>query len=637
MTWVERKTVSYKLEDLPFDDEGKLTVINPSSVKVLIPGYVYPVDIGAWCYTERRRPYKDTSSDKCSIVEVRPESFRKARVSFARQYLEYLSCHLKLGKSPRSLASTYGQFAVFIKWCDKNMPEAIDNNFIIREAFLGFSDELIHKVRANVISINTAATSQHVVTAALEWIYGDKQHCLFEGVRRISRSRFATKNTEPPNERDAKAALQTYLSIFLQITDFVVNFVKYPIELHLPHGNYWFFPKEVPFMHSSEAKGKRFFGYNYNEGRLNSEDEVLQEIKLKVTIVPSGRLARDVFNRARQNMLSANTNQYHHRRVKGATLAMQSFIMLFSANTGMGLGLMANLGWEGDEYDVAIEKQGFKTIKHRAGNKMVSFLVTSNFLAVFRKYLKLRAYLLESHSGQSCNYLFFRVINGKLLPLSMDVSTHFNIRLNTLFDLDIKITTRQWRAYKSDWLIRNSDLVTTAMILQNTPDTVLKHYTAGSEATAISELTSYFEQFNKKLIIRNNELSKSTSVGQCISIDIPINIAEISGFKPDCKKPEGCLFCKQYAVHADEADIRKLLSFKYVIEQGRPLATSNEHYQDLFSPVIARIENIIEAILASNQAMKEVQVRMSKEVYDFEQLDPFWAGKLKMLVDMELI
>ena len=637
MTWVERKTISYKLEDLPFDDEGKLAIINPSSIKVLIPGYVYPVDIGAWCYTERRRPYKDTSSHKCSIVEVKPESFRKARVSFVSQYLEYLSGYIRTGKSPKSLFTTHGQFLPFIRWCDINMPEAIDNKSLIREALLGFSDDLIHKVRADIISINTAASSQLVVTAALEWIYGDKQHCLFEGIRRISRSMVATKNTEPPNERDAKAALQTYLSIFLQITDFAVNFVKYPIELQLPHGNYWFFPKEVPFMHSSKAKGKRFFGYNCKEGRLNSEDEILQKFELETAVLPSKSAVTGIFNRAHQSMLSANTNQYHHRRVIGATLAMQSFIMLFSANTGMGLGLMANLGWDGDEYEVAIEKQGFKTIKYRAGNKSVSFLVTSNFLTVFRKYLKLRTYLLESHSGQSCCYLFFRVVNGKLRPLSMDVSTHFNIRLNTLFDLDIKITTRQWRAYKSDWLISNSDLVTTAMILQNTPDTVLKHYTAGSEATAISELTAYFEQFNKKLIIRNDELSKSTSVGQCMSIDLPVSIAEISGFKPDCKKPEGCLFCKHYAVHADEADIRKLLSFKYVIEQGRPLAASNEHYQELFSPVIARIENIIEAILASNQVIKEAQVKISKEVYDFEQLEPFWAGKLKMLVDMELI
>ena len=55
MTWVERKTVTYRLKELPFDDEGKLSIMDLSIIRLHVPGYRYPVDIGSWCYTVRRK------------------------------------------------------------------------------------------------------------------------------------------------------------------------------------------------------------------------------------------------------------------------------------------------------------------------------------------------------------------------------------------------------------------------------------------------------------------------------------------------------------------------------------------------------------------------------------------------------
>ena len=39
-------------------------------------------------------------------------------------------------------------------------------------------------------------------------------------------------------------------------------------------------------------------------------------------------------------------------------------------------------------------------------------------------------------------------------------SSNFNARLRHNFNIDIKINTRMWRAYKSDWLVRNKDITT---------------------------------------------------------------------------------------------------------------------------------------------------------------------------------
>lgn len=641
LTWVERKTIVYPLDELPYDDAGKLAIIDVSKVRVQVPGYVYPVDIGAWCYTARKKPYRDTNTEKCAVNVVQLDSFRKARKDFVRRYLEYLSGYLSLGKSPKSLLTGVSQFATFIKWCDCNMPHVLDNHKHISKAVSHFSEEQIHKARASEININTAAALQMVAMTALSIMYGDKNKALFEGVRRVSRSYEATKVTESPNEDNAKFALNTYLNIFHQLTDFIVNFVQYPIELRLPHQSYWCFPKAIPFKinnkhDSEEVLARNYFAYNYVDGRLNSVDEIYQKMAWTAK-PPAMRHAEKILEKANQDMSLANSNKFHHQRILCATLASQSFLMLFSANTGMGLGQISTLKWDGDEFDIVRERQGFKTIKYRANGKAVTFLISSSFVELFKKYLKLRRYLLDCHPGQGCEYLFFRISFGKIRPISMDMSTHFNMRLKRLFDLDINITTRQWRAHKSDWLIRNTDVATTAMVLQNNPETVLKHYVAGSEKSASLELTAYFEEFNKKLVIDSTESSKSISIGQCKSADSPQPLALISKFSPDCKKPEGCLFCEHYAVHADEVDLKKLLSFKYVIEQTRPLAASNEHYQDLYNPVISRIENAIDEINSSKFITENMQKRVKQEIYEFELLDQFWARKLQMLVDLELI
>lgn len=641
MKWIDRKTVTYKLEDLPFEFAGKLDVINPSKIKVLIPGYVYPVDVGSLCYTKTKRAFHDTTNNKCSIVLVRIDSFRKLRTEFIRKYLDFLNRCQRNGKSAVSIHGYHGQVSYFVRWCDKNMPAGIDDENLIKKAYLEFSNYLLHKVKLNQININTAAHSQLAIKTTIKSIFNDKFGSALEGVRNIRRSQEATKITEPPTDEEASVALKAYSDIFNQLTSFIVNFEQFPMKLELSHNSYWYFPNEIPFISHTrltDANKTRpnYYAYNYTEGRLNSEAEIIQKVKV-LGKYNQLRQARHSLKSAQLKIQSANVNQYHHRRVLGATLAAQSFVMLFSANTAMGLGQIAAIEWHGTEFDVVNERLGFKTIKPRAGNKQVSFLVTSDFLEVLKKYLKLREYLLQAHQGQSCRHLFFRIVNGKIRPLGMDICTHFNERLKRLFDMDIKITTRQWRAYKSNWLLNNTDLVTTSMVLQNTNQTVLKHYTAGSESRSALELTSYFEHFNKNLIIDATESSVPISVGQCISVDKPSPISEILTLKPDCKKPEGCIFCKQYAVHADEVDIRKLLSYKYVIEQTRILASSEEHYEELFKPVLTRIEEVLNKISLSNHIQKEAHDRILHEVYIHEMLDPFWLRKLNMLVDLEAI
>ena len=103
MTWVERKTVTYRLEDLPFDDVDKPTYIDPSIIRVNVPGYIYPVDIGSWCYTKRRKASKYPWSPRISVQKVQPNSFRIQRVDFVRGFIEYLWQLQRMNKAPKTI------------------------------------------------------------------------------------------------------------------------------------------------------------------------------------------------------------------------------------------------------------------------------------------------------------------------------------------------------------------------------------------------------------------------------------------------------------------------------------------------------------------------------------------------------
>jgi len=389
MCWTERETTVYNLEDLPFDDDGKLSLIDPSRIRVCIPGFVYPVDIGSWCFEKRKKLYFDTSTERCSIYLVEMNSFRKERIWLVTRFLDYIYSHLKSGKSRRSLLTCVGQFKMFVDWCDENYPEAFLSKNLIRDAVDNFSQNLLYRVKVEDISINTACAMQLVARSALEWMYEDTRGEIFDGVRRIKRSYAATKVTEPPADDKAAEALSLYVNIFEQVGKFVTKFEKYPAVLKLPQGDFWYFPSAIPFMSRSRQSrfkkdNKRYKAYNYEEGKVRSVEELVKIIKRgrKGSLTKAAKLIR---KDALDNIDRANENRIHPRRVLLATLAQQSFMMMFSANTGMSLGQIAALSWKGEEFKIESEKQGFKTIKGRAHGVEVSFMISSSFVAPFKR------------------------------------------------------------------------------------------------------------------------------------------------------------------------------------------------------------------------------------------------------------
>ena len=631
MTWVERKTVTYRLEELPFDDEGKLTFIDPSKIRLHVPGYIYPVDIGSWCYTKRRKVTKNTFSPRISVQEVQPSSFRIQRIEFVRRYIEFLWRRQRFNFSPSTLKSDVNGFQRFLTWINKVFVTALDSKECYVSAVHDYTEEMIDNIRKSRLHINTAAGLQTIIIKTGCAVYDDPYGDIFKSVRKIRISKAAKKVTEKPDDEIARRTYNVYKDLFDQLSDFVVDIEPFPKRINLDHGYFWFFPTSLPFagpsnVMSKEAIKSSFLCYDYINGTIRP----LEEIK---KLSKSVSQYRGSWSRKHTLKLIEETNRdpYHGRRHMAAMLAFKAFIMMFSANTGMNLGQMITLPWTG-EYETGKQKQGFKTIKYRAHNREVTFFITNNFLPVFKKCLRLRSYILNSLGITDFEYLFFSVVNRTLRKLDQNISTRIHVRLKNSFDFHEKVTTKMWRSLKSDWLLRNTNIQTTSLLLQNSPETVKQHYAEGSEYESEQELTKFFSEYENTLLISASSSSIPIAAGQCLQLD-PVAIP-FAPIKPDCSKPEGCLYCDKYKVHVDETDYRKLLSFRYVLEFSKTLAHDEEHYKRVVLPTIERIDEVKSQILDSGILPNEIVKRITIEVYQYERLDKYWQKKLDLLDDL---
>jgi integrase len=392
--------------------------------------------------------------------------------------------------------------------------------------------------------------------------------------------------------------------------------------------NIWCMPPHV--LSKREEISKRHWVWDYSNGRIKKLDEILDQFSSKHT-------ANKALQDAENTLEKANMNPNHYFRRSRAVTASSAFFQLFLANTGMNLEEAVTLTWH-DDFKIVIERQGFRKIKSRAGYKTMSFEIQAKFITSFKKYLKLRNYLLEN---ETCDLLFFsrgRTFKEKPARLPNSFTTNFTRTLRGIDPLIPNFGPRQWRANKSDWLVRNYDHTTAASILQNKESTLLKHYAAGSESKAIEEMGSFFEQLS---ILKRKDKSPSkfldTGVGGCSNYGHAQPAELNTPIQPNCQQPEGCLFCQHYFLHSDETDARKLISCRYCIYQTAQLSASPDHFDSIFAPVLIRIEQILGEIKKLGKSEAGMIDRVITEVEEDENLSPYWENKLQMLLELGVV
>lgn len=639
--WVRRETKFYDIKKLKFDKNGKVKISNLSEALIKIPCNKNPIDFGAICFTKRKyhSPNNSNKKDKHSTrILVKNKSFRSQRLDFVGRYIEFLYCQLKLGKSISTLGGYIGSINRFISWCEINATSALDDGQEYINALSAYTEFLIEKIRMNKLNINTAAIYQKTVFLIGESIYLDSKDIRFNRVKKIRRSFSATNITEKPNDKIAAKCLKIYNDVFSQFSDIVLEFKKFPMQVIVDDKVFWFFPTPLLFVgpsnfHKKSALKKKYKAYDFENGRLRSIDEIIEVNKSESTNI---KWAEKTRNAASAVLKNANEDRYNGRRMLAASLAFQAFIFLLSSETGMSLEQLSTIEWSDDEFVFIKNRQGFRSVKYRANGRVVNFLISNALIPRFKRFLLLRSYILTSLKVDSYPKLFFAINYDVINRLGKNFSTNFHNRLKKNFGFTHKVTTRKWRANKSDFLVSNFDIGTTALILQNSPSTVSKHYMNGSESNTEKELSNFFEKYMQTIIVENKEETVPVSLGQCSGFSAPRALSSV-GIEPDCVKPEGCLSCDKFKVHADSIDYRKLLSCKYVIEITKPMSAKERHFEKQFRPVINRLDDVMKKIVESGNIEAKELHKINMEVYEHELLDPYWLHKLRLLESLDLI
>ena len=407
-----------------------------------------------------------------------------------------------------------------------------------------------------------------------------------------------------------------------------------PTYLNFPNNILWIFPAKSWFIHPSKITTKRFAftAYNYQSGKLNTFEQT-NNIRLN-----SFKNEEDFYlflKEAEDKIKEANQNFKHFQRIRIGAVALNAFIILFSAQTGMSWSQLINLQWD-KEFQITRSNQLFRTIKWRAGGKECSFELPVGFMPRFKKFISLRNFLFNNNEY---DYLFFTIKERK--TFSFEKIKTFTLRgiYLTLLRIDPNlplIQSREWRAAKSDWLVRNTDIATTALVLQNTEKTVLSSYIAGSESNHWEDMSNFLNNISKVILTNKDDSDQfqQNAIGQCSSFGKPHDLRKIDLLnQPNCIDPEGCLFCDNYKLHVDEIDIRKILSCRYFIEKTAHFIGNLEEQNRVISPILERI-NLIESQLKKHN--KFLVKKIMTEIEEGE-LDIYWARKLEMFMELDLI
>ena len=559
-------------------------------------------------------------------LQVNKENIIKWRQKIVQFIIDDMVLRSQKGQANRTLTTYTQKVFNFIDYIDSNNLELNDNIKTARDVFWQYTAFLKSKIRDGGYSQGEAHSRHNYAYKLLNTIYQDKENIIAAGIKIIPNSR--SNKVEKTSTEDQKYHYNFYYNFFHQVTDFLLENKPYPLKLKLPSCDIWCLPSRYTFY----TKDKEFsMAFNPENGTVRSEQEIKDLFNLP--FLRDGRWARKNFLK----LLDINNNYYSDKRLKLGSNALKAFYILFLSNTGMNDSTAATLEWSND-FKIEKERHKIRNIKYRAGNKPVEFQIQSKFLKDFKKYLVLRDYLLN---GKNFEYLFFTGYDNKLQFNPCQKMGSFSSIINLYFTNNIdpnlpRINSKQLRVNKTHQVIKADGIIAASQLAQSSVNTIINSYLGESQESSELQFGEYFKNLNNSIFERTeNEIE--TSIGRCKQVEHPDKKQIPDLFKNSCDYKEGCLFCKQYGLHIDKVDIQKLYSLKYVINECKYIAKDENHFTSIYGAVLRRITNIEKEILNTNRLENSKLKEYELDVFENENLHPYWEHKLSTLMSMGVL
>lgn len=602
------------------------------------------IDLGALCYRDRSREKRKRGMGR----KVALDSFDNVRAA---------SVHGLANKILReSAARRMSAFTIqgrgyslikFVDWCDANgwfaVLEDIDECRLALKGYISHLRELDAMRKVSNESVHTWQTNLMLILN----LHFDCTNVSL-GVNLIARDRGQISLTEPPTPERLAKFLSFHEALFEGLCNLVLDDGCFPYSVEMPpfvgydNNLMWLFPAAAGWARhpQSPLKGSLCKAYDYSNGRIRSVDECVQHYSARKSAEQSIDKTLAVIARANGDMRASS-------RLRFGAIANLAFCRIFEAVSAANFADIVRIEWTADivaQIDrPATARQGFRSIKARANNRDVSYEVGVRYFPMLRKFCRLRAWLLN---GTPFNYMFFHCVvpdaraQAEFVPLASIHLQNVECAFETMYPAfkSIKLGNRKTRAAKQDYVIRNYDPAIGAQIMQHKLPTALRNYSNGSAESAQEEMGDFLRQVHAVVLEgrHTTPIEEARGAGGCVSKNNPCSVLPDPPVQPDCKRSEGCVFCDKYRVHADETDVRKLLSARFVVERTAALAINAEEYDRVFGGTMTQIDRLLSEICSVLPSMNDTIQRISKEV-SRGMLDSYWSIKLGELIEAGIL
>lgn len=616
-------------------------VTNPESLHLRWERLKRTIDIGQVCYLQRE------------IVGTQPvnhvfkeESLCTLRQTFVRTFTLKLS---ELGRQGHLSASDCQISAAgvreWLNWADRQkiLFDANDPKAAL-SSVESYFESLLHRVMKGDLNKNGIADRQTYLRNILRAVFDDD--AWGSELRILKRSWKHTTPTEAPLERTQGYLFAACRQLFRAISEHTLSNAPFPVLVRGPFGVERA-ASEVRICANLRMAHRNTPGWDSETG-LPRDNESTRAV-LKRTGQYSNDKSLTPQQRYNQSAKLASGARASHEgaslagsfsRTELAYLACSCFAYMLAAILGQSPTEFCALDVDRDDIESLLTgkraKQNWRELKMRAFGLEVSMETPIEFIGDIRIYLKLRRHLLGDQELPA--FLLSRAKSNdpqRLTPVFL--AGHFD-RLETLGIEVPRVTMSELRAARQNYGITHLPLTDAAAFSNHSERTAIRKYSNGTGETVRHEVGSFLEQLQGRRIMPAGKKlpgSKKVALGACASAGKPVPIRAEVEIEPECGRPEGCLFCNQLRVHADETDCRKLLSCRFCVKETSKALGSDEADAEYFSPILHELDEVLRELATRLPAGRFEDIRQDVEARG--NLDPYWQTKFEQLLELGIV
>lgn len=599
--------------------------------RLIVEVGVSKIDIGCICYSRREDLAVDKRLGANQIKLVDVSTLRNDRKDLVRNLIDYIVVG---AYREATIATKFKTIIHLMNWIDLNgFSDFLLGQKSATEFYSAYFDHLKNRVlTSDELVPRSAAGKQQIAETFIKIAFGT------EAARYIVRKtpRFSSKIGRDLAFADEKSVRQyTHVVLILakQLSTQLMQEKPFPFLLEFNDFSAYVFHGRGKNVRTPFTKDVSEL-YNFDEGRVVTADELMERV--------SGLKMREAALQIKSCLknLDLNNRVNTDARLRYATLALQCYAALFQMITAANPTQLVAL-----EFDEAFEvannnmKKELSSVKFRAGGKLVRYTIGKRGIRLLKEYLAFRSWAL---GGADFKYLFFEYerfggYSNKPKSLKPDFQhSFFHRRLKGIFlpDNFKNITFSLARSYKSVVLHElgvNPKVV--ADSLQHTVRVNHRSYVNVSPKVSSKEFGRYWAAVaaaakDYRIVDRDALNITATASGECDDFGNPKPISSAVPIQPDCEKQYGCLYCKHYCCHADEEDVHKLLSLKYVLSEVRRSAKNIDHADDVLRELCVRAALVVDSIRARSDTHSDMVEKVEKTVFELGILTRFWEIRL---------